>query len=184
MGNPKPNKKSQRVSIRAFGRAVGLSPAGAQKAIDSGRVKRGRDGKLNLAQAKKALKQNTDPGKQRNGDPPTSFLQARAIFEYYRAQREKLEYEREAGKLISAELVESQAFALFRVVRDSMLNVPQRVAAVIAGNPQKTQEWIYQLLRQEITSACKVLGDPNGPEDEKLTSPFMKRSENDPPLKR
>lgn len=42
-----------------------------------------------------------------------------------------------------------------------MVNVPRRVAAVIAGNPKKTQEWIYQLLLAEVTEACKVLGDPN-----------------------
>jgi len=87
-------------------------------------------------------------------------LQARAIFEYYRAQREKLEYERESGKLISAELVQSQSFALHRIVRDSMMNVPQRVAAIIAGNPKKNQDWIYGILLAEITEACKVLGDP------------------------
>ncbi len=33
-----------------------------------------------------------------------------------------------------------------------------------AGNPQKTQDWIYKLLLAEITEACKVLGDPNEPQ--------------------
>jgi len=176
LGDPKRNKKTKSVSLRAFGRAVGLSPAGAKKAIDSGRVRRGRDGKLNLEQAKRDLKKNTDPVKQRNGDPPHSFLQARAIFEYYRAQREKLEYERESGKLIDADLVKGQAFAVARIVRDSMMNVPARVASIIAGNPKKNQDWIYQLLMKEVRHACSVLGDPNKPEEEKQTSPLMKRS--------
>lgn len=76
----------------------------------------------------------------------------------------KLEYERESGKLIDAELVKSQAFATGRIVRDSVMNVPRRVAGIIAGRSKKDQEWIYKLLLGEVTEVCAVLGDPNEPQ--------------------
>jgi len=186
---PRANKKvattakSKCVSLRKFAKEVGLSPEGARKAVISGRVSRNKDGTIDLEKGKRQLKANTDPAKQRNGDPPSSFLQARAIFEYYRAQREKLEYERESGKLIDVALVRDQAFTLYRIVRDRLMNIAPRLTGVLTGGLKVKQEWVFNLITAEVRDACSVLGDPHAPEDEKLTPLLMKRSDNDHPLK-
>jgi len=156
--------KTKGISLRAFARAVGLSAPGAKKAIDSGRVTRNKDGTIDLENGKRDLKANTNPlynpGKEKQDLPP-SFLQAWAIKEFYQAQMAKLEYEIAVGKVIDADLVKSQTFQVHRIVRDSVMNVPRRVAALVASRNKKDQEWTYKLMSREITEACKVLGDPN-----------------------
>lgn len=89
-----------------------------------------------------------------------SLDQARAIKESYRAELARLEYEEQAGKLVSVESVREEAFKLARSVRDSLLALPDRLAGELAG--ETNQFKIHQRLNEEIRRALvtlKVEGD-------------------------
>ena len=66
-----------------------------------------------------------------------SFSDFRQEREYYKAQREKLKFKSEAGKLIDKKEVESTCFEAARAIRDTLQAVPGRIAPLM---PAITEE--------------------------------------------
>lgn len=95
-----------------------------------------------------------------SGDLPTLLLKTRIKSEVERAKLLELKAKVEAGKYVDADEVKVAAFNRARVVRDSLLNIPDRVAAVLAAetDPQK----VHALLAAEIRGALEEL--TGGPE--------------------
>lgn len=83
--------------------------------------------------------------------------QSRQIKEAYSARREKMEFEKEAGMLVDRASVESEMFAIARRVRDSILNVCDRIDAELASmtDPQA----INLRLRRELIEAMEGLSN-------------------------
>jgi hypothetical protein len=67
----------------------------------------------------------------------------------------KLEFERESGKLVDADAVRAQIFALGRRVRDTLLGVPDRLAPILAGETDPAV--IHRLLTDEIERGLSEL---------------------------
>jgi hypothetical protein len=84
----------------------------------------------------------------------SSYAASRAAREGYNARLAKLEFEQKSGKLVDADQVRAQIFALGRRARDTMLGIPDRLAAVLEG--QKQAE-IHRLLTEEITRGLSEL---------------------------
>jgi hypothetical protein len=84
-----------------------------------------------------------------------SLAQSRALREGYMAQLAKLEYEHEIGKVIDADEVKREAFRAARQVRDSLLNLPDRLAAELAA--ESNQFKVHQRLVKEIRRALEEL---------------------------
>ena len=85
------------------------------------------------------------------------YSRARTVSETYRARLHKLEYEERSGKLISRDEVEVAAFNRFRMFRDRMLNIPDRVAAVVAAESDAGN--VHQTLSSEIRDALEEFAD-------------------------
>ena len=85
------------------------------------------------------------------------YSRARTVSETYRARLHKLEYEERSGKLISRDEVEVAAFNRFRMFRDRMLNIPDRVAAVVAAESDAGN--VHQTLSSEIRNALEEFAD-------------------------
>lgn len=123
---------------------------------------------------------NTDGSKQHNiknkpprPEPITPFLkhgvdieevaggkgitasQGRDILEVYKAKLAKLEYEEKVGKLIDSEKVKTSAFKIARMVRDSLLNIPDRLAAELSGITEA--DIIHTKLGDEINKALDAM---------------------------
>ncbi|MDZ4678408.1 MAG: hypothetical protein SGI74_12965 [Oligoflexia bacterium] len=116
--------------------------------------------KINPITADKEWEQTTDPSKQRNNEgedssSSQSYLKARAVRETYQARIAKLEFEEKTGKLIDAEKVKLEAFEVARIVRDALLNIPNRISNELAGEPDPVK--VHKLLSQEITRALEEL---------------------------
>lgn len=62
-----------------------------------------------------------------------TYAQSRSIKEAYSARLQRLSYEEKLGKLINVEKVRVAAFNTARIVRDSILNVPDRISHEIAS---------------------------------------------------
>ncbi len=85
------------------------------------------------------------------------YQMSRAVRETYNAKLTRLEYEEKTGKLLNAEDVAKDAFALARRVRDRLLNIPSRMASVLAS--ETDSKAIEALLSQELRIALEELSE-------------------------
>lgn len=172
------------MTLAEFARVKGVSATAVKKAIDSGRLVNsiihgiGKKPKLNPVLAAKEWEQNTAHNKRTIGEDIRPIKQdpaeilfgpkteepkeersqlnvSRGVREAYLARMAKLNYEEKIGKLVDAEEVKAQGFKIGRIIRDTMLNIPDRVAAEFAGitDPAK----IHIRLTKEINQCLEVL---------------------------
>lgn len=172
------------ISLREYGRRRNLTHTAIAKQIRAGRlvesVVRDASGKItgiipDLAdrewdnevpsqinhierrEAASPAAAGTEPGAEPVGAAAPSYNRSRAFREAYNARIAKLEYEERVGTLVNADEVRAEAFKLARSVRDSLLNIPDRLAAVLAG--ESDARHIHMLLTDEIRKALEGLTD-------------------------
>jgi hypothetical protein len=159
------------MSQRAYARRRGVSVRAVQKAVETARISTLPDGQIDSDVADVEWAQNTrqsaPPGSNRaqQDDEIDSFgasqyNKARAVREHYQARLAKLEYEEKVAKLIAADEVKVAAFNLFRRYRDHMLNLPDRLAAILAAESESAK--CYEILALEIRKALSEFADANG----------------------
>ena len=85
----------------------------------------------------------------------SSYADSRAARESYLARLAKLEFEERTGKLVDADEVRAQVFALGRRLRDAVLALPDRLAPVLVG--QADPAVIHRILTEEIHSCLSEL---------------------------
>jgi hypothetical protein len=98
----------------------------------------------------------TEPLKVESG---LEYSKARAVRETYLARLAKIDFEERTAKLVSSDEVQVAAFNRFRQFRDGMLNIPDRLAAVLAAESQPRR--VHELLTTEIRKALMEFGDAN-----------------------
>jgi hypothetical protein len=84
-----------------------------------------------------------------------SMSDAQTVFVQYKAAIKKLEYEERVGKLVDAKKVQEIAFDTARRARDSLLNIPDRLSAILAAESDETK--VRSILNQEIRQALEEL---------------------------
>ena len=154
------------MGLREYARHRGSALSTVQKAIRSGRIPKLADGRIDSDAADAAWKQNTTtyaPPVTRRADHEedegavfgaSQYTKARAVREHYQARLAKIEYEERIGKLVSKDEVQVAAFNKFRQFRDAMLNIPDRVAAMLAAEPDPAK--CYEILAAEIRKAARI----------------------------
>lgn len=95
-----------------------------------------------------------------SGDLPTLLLKTRIKSEVERARLLEIKARVEAGKYVDADDVKVAAFNRARVVRDSLLNIPDRLASVVAAESDSRK--VHAMLAAEIRQALEDL--TGGPE--------------------
>lgn len=92
-----------------------------------------------------------------DGDDKEVFIFAdhQAKREKYKAELARLEFEEQIGKLIEAEAVDREWFQLARMVRDALLNIPARLAGVVAS--ESDQRKVHDLIEKEIRQVLTEL---------------------------
>ncbi|MDH3280428.1 MAG: hypothetical protein OEQ18_04790, partial [Gammaproteobacteria bacterium] len=77
----------------------------------------------------------------------------------FQALLAELDYEERAARLVEVKQVEVEAFQAYREVRDALLNIPGRVAGVVASelglDSSDGQDKIFHILTREITEALE-----------------------------
>ena len=88
---------------------------------------------------------------------PPNFAAARAVKEICDAKLRRMDLEERRGNLLPRDAVEKATFDCFRVLRDRILNVPNRISAQLAAesDPRKVQD----LLENEIRQALESFGE-------------------------
>ncbi len=151
---------------RAYARHRGVALSAVQKAIATGRITTLPTGQIDSDAADSDWAANTKarpPGLRRNADDESDtfgasqYSKARAVREHYQARLAKLEYEEKVGKLVSKDEVQIAAFNRFRQFRDHLLNVPDRLAAMLAAEADAAK--CYEILATEIRKALNEFAD-------------------------
>jgi len=75
---------------------------------------------------------------------------SKKVKEYYAALREKIKFQKEDGEVIDAEEAKKNRFDNMRMVRDNLLNIPNRIADKCFN---QTKHEIEQILQKEIKIA-------------------------------
>lgn len=99
----------------------------------------------------------TAPMATTTGDLPTLLLKSRIKSEVERAKLLEIKARVEAGKYIAVDDVKAAAFNRARVVRDAMLNIPERLAAMLAA--EEDEQRVREILAAEIRAALEELMD-------------------------
>lgn len=94
-------------------------------------------------------------------DPAIAKSQAKK--EEFRAKLVELEYEERVGTLVKKSEVEKEAFRVGRLVRDAVLNVPSRLAGILAA--ESDQRKVHDLLEKELRQALEALAIDDKPGD-------------------
>ena len=171
-----------KLSISAYARHRGVSHVAVLKAIKAGRIEKEPDWTIDAAKADAAWKQNTNqaqkrktekdvaPAPERPVDPPIvnsgpSFAQSRAIREAYNARLAKLAYEERSGSLVKIDMIKVAWFNTLRVLRDRVLNMPDRMAPLLAadGDSKIIRDLLDKDLRQILGDAADAVTYSNTP---------------------
>lgn len=167
------------ITLTAFAKMRGVSVEAVSKAVRVGRLSKSvrwsKAGQPRLMAdiATQEWETNTDASQQRvravpppkvsepeieqptGGHSANTFQQARTLREAYMARLAKLEYEEKSGRLVAADSVKNEAFRMARIVRDNLLNIPDRVSSELAN--ESNQFKIHQRLTAEIRRALEEM---------------------------
>lgn len=158
------------MTLRGYARHRGVALSAVQKAIATGRITTQPDGRIESEKADIEWEQNTTrrvhpvPSRAQDEDDASLFgasqyTKARAVREHYQARLAKIEYEERTAKLVPKDDVQIAAFNKFRQFRDHMLNIPDRVAAVVAAETEAAK--CYEVLATEVRRALNEFADSN-----------------------
>jgi len=147
------------LSIRAYARQRGVSHVAVLRAIKQGRVILEPDGTVDAAKADASWERSSDPGRRKQvagklrpvaeaavgsvretlkeqGLPAggnVTFVQARTAHEIAKAHLARLRLQRMKGELVDRARAMAMVFRLAREERDTWINWPARVAALMAA---------------------------------------------------
>ena len=105
-------------------------------------------------------RQSIEPPRLESG---LEYSKARAVRESYLARLAKIDFEERTEKLVSRDEVQVAAFNRYRTFRDGMLNIPDRLAAVLAAETDPRS--VHELLSTEIRKALTEFSGANDAND-------------------
>ena len=151
-----------KLSIRAYARHKGLTEGAVRKAIKSGRIIPDNNGKIDTDIADSQWEENTDVSKQRFATPTenkASYAKVKTAHEFQKMKRTELLLKREKGELIDKEMVKAQVLKLGRQVRDSWMNWPSRVSALMAAELNVDEHEMHSILEKYVREHLNDIGE-------------------------
>ena len=171
------------MSLRTYAKRRGCAMSAVQKAIRTGRIRTTANGMIAPAVADAECEQNTAPRAvaptRHRTSPRTSpilprrlsssvapdpaltgggnYLVARGVREGFLARLAKIQYEEKLGKLINRDEVAVERFNTNRIIRDGVLNIPDRVATQLAAETDEKK--VHEILTTEIRNALNGIAD-------------------------
>ena len=156
---------SKLMSFSEYARHRGCSPANITKAISKGKITP-INGKIDPQKADKEWDENSPRLQNRKKNfelaeelaPDTtamSLTRIKAMHEGLRAKKTKLEVDQLEGTLIDARAVKDASFKQARLVRDTLLSIPNRLTPVIANETDEHR--VHELIHAEIVSSLRAI---------------------------
>jgi hypothetical protein len=147
-----------------WARRQGFSKQYVGKLISQGKIKL-VDGMIDEKSANAVLQNQRDPNLpiRRNGncsyenqsDMHSLLVKTKLKNEIERGKLLEVKVKAEMGELISAEKVRQAMFAKGRIIRDGILNVPDRVSSLLATINDASQ--IHEILMKELREVLEEL---------------------------
>lgn len=128
---------SARMTVAEFARHRSVSVGTVGKAVTSGRVEKGPDGKIDVAKADAYWHALTKAGSGRGADEqagPPELAAARLRRELANADLAELKAGEIRGELVSTAIVQATWHAAARVLRERLLALPAQIAPLLTGN--------------------------------------------------
>jgi hypothetical protein len=177
------------LSIRAYARRRGVSHVAVLRAIKQSRVPVEPDGTIDPAKADTLWQRSTDPGRAKSKPKASAeklrpvgeaalgsvretlkeqglpaggnitFVQARTAHEIAKAHLARLRLQRMKGELVDRARATALVFHLAREERDSWLNWPVRVAALIAVELSVEAHAVQKLMETHVRAHLTELAD-------------------------
>jgi hypothetical protein len=156
------------LSIRKYATLRGVTEGAVRKAISSGRITPNEDGTIDVDRANREWEENTDEAKQNlmvavdNHTPKkdaNSYTKIKTAHELYKAQLTQLALQEKKGQLIQKEMVKAQVSQLSRQVRDSWMNWPSRVSALMAAELNIEEHQLHMILERYVREHLNDIGD-------------------------
>jgi hypothetical protein len=177
------------LSIRAYARERGVSHVAVLRAIKTGKVTPEPDGTIDPAKADASWERSTDPGRARptprskaeklrpvaepalgsvretlreQGLPAGSrvtFVEARTAREIAMAHLTRLRVQRMKGELVERDRATALVFRLAREERDTWINWPARVAALMAAELGLEPHPMQQVLEAQVRAHLAELAE-------------------------
>jgi len=149
------------ITLSAFAKRIGVARPQISKAVASGRLKesvgRGEHGQPVILDAQLAEREWVENAKRsRNGgQPKVSLAEAQRRLTMRKDRAQKIANDVKLGNLIPATISDSILFESLRTLRESVQNVPDRVAAELAAetNEEKVRARLEAELRLALESA-------------------------------
>ncbi|MBC6685947.1 hypothetical protein H9I48_01575 [Wolbachia pipientis] len=153
-----------KITQTEWAREIGVSKQYVCYLVKKGIVEL-EDGLINREQANEAVAAIRDPSQplrrknySENGEKlSTMLLKTRIKNEMERGKLLEAKAKAEIGELVAVEEVKRDAFNVARVVRNNLLNIPNRVSALLAS--LSDTEKIHETLTEEITNSLQELSN-------------------------
>ena len=172
-------------SIRAYARHRGVSHVAVLQAIKAGRILKEADGTIDQAKADLAWDRSTSPGQRKAPTPKlqpvpgaaldsvqdilteeglpadgdVTFVQARTAHEIAKAHLARLRLQRMKGELVDRARATAMIFRLAREERDSWLNWPARVSALLAADLGVDAHAVQKLVETHVRGHLAELAE-------------------------
>ena len=154
----------EKITQTEWAREIGVSKQYVCYLVKKGIVKL-EDGLINREQANEAVAAIRDPSQplrrknnSENGEKlSTMLLKTRIKNEMERGKLLEAKAKAEIGELVAVDEVKNEAFNVARVVRNNLLNIPNRVSALLAS--LSDTEKIHKTLTEEITNSLEELSN-------------------------
>jgi len=111
---------------------------------DSGKI----DPDLADKQIENAMPEGIGVKKKKSSSKKSSFSEAKTHEKRIQVSLLELSYQEKAGELVKAKDVEVAAFSEARKLRDNMLNIPDRISALVAA--EDDENVVRQIITDEI----------------------------------
>ena len=92
-----------------------------------------------------------------DGQPPTSYAQAKLADMVFRAKLRRLEFDTRQGKLIEAALVKERWAAILVVLKERIMAVPDKLAPELTALTDERQ--VRDALKREVNGILKSIHD-------------------------
>ena len=153
------------MNFSQYARHRGCSPANITKAISIGKITP-ENGKIDPEKADQEWLNNSVRLRNRKANqqladqiaPDSSAMsltRIKAMHEGYRAKKTKLEVEQLEGTLIDAGAVKDASFKQARLVRDTLLAVPNRLAPIVSN--ESDEHRAFELIHDEIVLCLRSI---------------------------
>ncbi|KAG8290533.1 hypothetical protein J6590_079668 [Homalodisca vitripennis] len=156
-------KRVEKITQTEWAREIGVSKQYVCYLVKKGIVEL-EDGLVSREQANEAVAAIRDPSQPLRRKNPentsnlsTMLLKTRIKNEMERGKLLEAKARAEIGELVSVEEVKTEAFNVARVVRNNLLNIPNRVSALLAS--LSDTEKIHMALTEEITNSLQELSN-------------------------